>query len=204
MLPKPIAHWILGHVSRETLTWIVGIFFLMPMAIIPIVVVTVMFVGLRKARPTPKTGIVLTRIGNMILASLFFLGMIWPDDWMLVSSPPPPATLEPRPFFATMAAWLICVWFISGVFLFFRTRLAWFGSLIGVCLAVVIFAWLFTTVFGECFFPNAQELHDRERLIGGAPSVVIIYTFAFGFIGICLASAVGLFIGLLKMRGESR
>ena len=199
MLPKPIAHWILGHVSRETLEWIVGIFLLIPMAIGPVVVAAVLFVSLRKAKPAPGTGIGFTRIGNMILASLFFLGMIWPDDWRLLSAPPP-ASFEPSPFYHTMVAWVICVWFLSAALLFFRNRLAWLGSLLGVGSAVFGFSWILFGVIKQSLFPDeADAAHLAQIHLVARISAAAIFLI---FSGACLLFSGGVFIGLVKSRKE--
>ena len=202
MLPKPIAHWIFGHVSRETLKWIIGSFLCIQMLIIPLIVVVVLFVGLRKVGPAQKTGIMFTRIGNLILASLFFLGMIWPTDWRLLSPPPSPAWVEPRPFYDTMVAWLICVWFISAGFLFFRSRLAWFGSLLGVGSAICLFAVGLIGAMRGFIFPNDDEAAHMAQIHGVA--LIMAMMTLLGFLVVCLAFSVGLFIGLLKRRSELR
>ena len=147
----------------------------------------------------------LTRIGNFILAGLFFAGVVWPDNWRFAWQPAlPPAPAGPVPTWAVLFASVVVLWFIASLCLLFRRRIGWLPSLIGVGLAVVTFAWVFMEVCHECNFPNPQELQDRKRLIGGMASVVIIYTMFFTFLSIYFSAAVGLFIGLLKLRPKNR
>jgi len=196
MLPTPIAHWILGDVPRETLKSIFGVMLCIPMAIGPIILIAALFVGLRRVSPASNNGIIMTRIANMILAFLFLLGMIWPDDWRMLS-PPPTTSAEPWPFLATLTAWLIYVWFISGVFLFFRVRLAWFGALLGVVAAMFFFTWILIQLMRCALFPNARDLDIANLHLDLRMEAASILC---GFITACLAFSVGLLTWLLKGR----
>ncbi len=199
MLPKPIAHWILAHFSRETLKWIIGIFSLIPTIIIPVGVAVGFLVVLRKANPAPGTGFRLTQIGNLLFASLFFLGLIWPDDWRLLSPPPTPAADAPGRLYLTMAAAFICLWFLSAVLLFFRSRLAWFGSLMGVGAAIFLFLSVMFEVVRESFFPSpAADVPPSLPALVMATVTMLLFLVAF------LAFSIGVFVGLLKCRQELR
>ena len=199
MLPKPIAHWILAHVSRETLKWIIGILMLIPMILGPIVVAVAVFVGLRNTKPAPGTGFRLTQIGNLLFASLFFLGLIWPDDWRLLSPPPTPATDAPGRLFLTLVATLICLWFVSALVLFFRSRLAWCGSLLGVGAAIFLSLYVMLEVVKESCFPSpTADVPPSMPALVMATVTMLLFLLAF------LAFSVGIFTGLIKSRQELR
>ena len=199
MLPKPIAHWILGHFSRETLKWIIGIFLLIPTIIIPLGVGVGFLVVLRKANPAPGTGFRLTQIGNLLFASLFFLGLIWPDDWRLLSPPPTPAADAPGRLYLTLVAALIGLWFLSALVLFFRSRLAWFGSLLGVGAATISFACIFFGVVRVSFFPSpTADVPPSMAAQVMATITMLLFLLAF------LAFSIGVFVGLLKSYKELR
>jgi hypothetical protein len=142
----------------------------------------------------------LARIANLISASWFLL-MIIGRDWRWAGSPPTPPH-EPMTLHGILLISLVCIWFVAAIILFFRSRLAWFGSLAGVSWSVVFYAWVLLSLAREYLFPNAQMLHDRE-LVNTAASVLAFLT-ELGFFGVCLALSVGLIIGLLKMRRELR
>lgn len=142
----------------------------------------------------------ITRIGNLILASLFLL-MIVGRDWRWAGSPAP-TPYSSMPLYGIVLTGIVYIWFLAAMILFFRSRLAWLACLAGVGLAVVCFAWISMSIFGECFFPNAQALHDRET-VGTVTSILALLT-GFSFFGVCLALSVGLFIGLVKMRRDLR
>jgi hypothetical protein len=127
--------------------------------------------------------------------------MIVGRDWRWAGSPAP-TPHAPIPVYGIILTALICLWFVAAVILFFRSRLAWLGSLAGVGLAVGFFVWVLCCIFGECFFPNAQATHDRENLLSG--TVWFVYVMGFCFYGVCIALSVVLFIGLFKMRRDLR
>jgi hypothetical protein len=144
-----------------------------------------------------------TRILNLVLALFFFLMTIWPESWWGPTSPHPytPLPWTVRTIFFSL---LICAWVVSAILFFFRSRLGWLGSLVGVGMTVIFLAWVIAIIFRECFFPDAQAVQDRQQLIGGTASEVILYLLGFGFFGVCLASTAVLFISLLKMRRHLR
>jgi hypothetical protein len=145
----------------------------------------------------------LIRIGNLILASLFlllvcfgFLAMIWPDNWGLLSPPPP----RPKPFYDTAVVWticvlIICIWIISAAFLFDRRRFAWFGSLLGVGSAICLF--VFALIDGVC----GGFSRDEDLYSSGAEFIIAMIS-AIGFTIACLTVSVAIFIGLIKNRKE--
>ena len=144
----------------------------------------------------------LTRIGNLVFASFFML-MIIGRDWRWAGSPAPTPHV-PMPFYGVLLTALICVWFASAVFLFFRSRIAWFGSLVGVTLAIGFYMFVLASVVREFFFPNAQQAHDQAAVIGGTVSLVFLYALGVAFFTFWFALTIGLFIGLLKMRRDLR
>ena len=146
-----------------------------------------------------------TRIGNLILASLFlalvvfaFLAMIWPDNWRLLSPPMPSA--QPTPFYDTAAVCaggilVIVIWIISAAFLFDRRRFAWFGSLFGVGSAICVFVCL---LIGGLLGGFSRD----EDLYSSGASFVMGMISAFVFIIIGLIFCVAVFSGLIKNRKE--
>lgn len=144
-----------------------------------------------------------TRVGNLILAAWFFLMTIWPDNWRFVTSaPPPPAPAGPMPIYGVVFTWLVYIWFVSAIFLFFRSRLAWFGSLSGILSAGACFASVIVSAFREWFWPNAEVLRDRAN--AGTVTSTLGYFLFLGLFCVCLTVSVGLFVGLLKMRRNLR
>jgi hypothetical protein len=149
----------------------------------------------------------LTRIGNMILASgflflvcFFLLGMVWPDNLRLLSPPTPRPSVEPWPFYETVVVWTICVlvvftWVISAAFLFDRRRFAWFGSLLGVGSAICFF--VYSLIDGVC----GGFSRDEDLYSSGAAFIESVI-FVFVFIITWLTISVSVFIGLIKNRKE--
>lgn len=147
------------------------------------------------------------RIANLLAASFFVLCVIVPDSWCYGPSDPnprPPNPHGPATLREIISAVVIFIWFASALGLFSRSRLCWFGSLAGVGMMIVFFAGVLVSIFRECFFSDARVLHERQQLIGGFASEVFLDLLVFGFLGICLALSVGLFLGLLKMRRDLR
>jgi hypothetical protein len=150
----------------------------------------------------------LTRIGNLILASsflflvcFFYLGMFWPDNWRLLSPSEPRPLVEPMPFYETTFIKTICIlvvfiWVFSAAFLFDRRRFAWFGSLLGVGSAVLLFGCLL--IDGVCGGFDMDE--DMWDLSGDAFVVRMISAFVYTVIWLMFCVAV--FIGLIKNRKE--
>lgn len=149
----------------------------------------------------------LTRIGNLVLASLFLLlvlfvalAMNWPDNWGLLSPPPHPL-VEPRPFYNPVVAWTICVsviwiWVISAAFLFVRRRFAWFGSLLGVGSAICLLMGILIEAVWEGFFSSRTEEYSSFA------AYAIGMIFGFGFLIGWLTFSIAVFIGLIKNRRE--
>jgi hypothetical protein len=147
------------------------------------------------------------RIANLLVASFFVLCVIVPDSWChgpsdpgpLPSSPPSPGAL--RQIILTVATF---IWFASALGLFFRSRLCWYGSLVGVGMMIVLFIEAFLGMVRYCILSDPPAMHDGRH--GLARSVVegSADLMFLGFLGICFAFAVGLFFGLLMMRRDLR
>lgn len=150
----------------------------------------------------------LTRIGNLVLASLFLflvlfiaLAINWPDNWGLLSPPTPRPLADPRPFYVTVVAWTICVsviwiWVISAAFLFARRRFAWYGSMLGVASAIGLLAGIFINAEWESVFSS------RVGEYSSFASYAIGMIFGFGFLISWMTFSVAVFIGLIKNRKE--
>lgn len=144
----------------------------------------------------------LTRIGNLVFASFFML-MIIGRDWRWAGSSAPSPHV-PVPLYGVLLTASICIWFASAIFLFFRSRIAWFGSIVGVALAISFYVFVIASVVREFFFPNAQQAHDQAAVIGGTVSLIFLYVLCVAFFAFWFALAIGLFVGLLKMRRDLR
>ncbi len=77
--------------------------------------------------------ILLVRMGNLALAFLFFLMVIWPESWSYWAFSPSEKSPQPVPanVRAMILESIVCLWFISAMGSFLRSWLAWFGSLLG-------------------------------------------------------------------------
>jgi hypothetical protein len=96
---------------------------------------------------------------------------------------------------------IVLFWFAGAVGLFFRRRLAWVASLLGVGTSVCAFAVSLVMIVWLYIYPNAEMNHLRD--IGGA-GYIFALIFGVGQLSILLALSLGLFVGLLKMRKELR
>jgi hypothetical protein len=143
----------------------------------------------------------LTRVGNLILASLALLislGSEFGCHSAFSSSPPKPQhgpITVPEIVMDSIALF----WFVGAVGLFSRKRLAWIGSLVGTGASACFFAVSLVTIAGLYIFPNA----DMERLRGfGIDGYIFTLIFIVVEFSVLLAVSLGLFIGLLRMRKE--
>jgi len=121
----------------------------------------------------------LTRIGNLIFAS-FFLLLVIGRDWRWAGSPAPSPHV-PMTFYGVLLTALIGIWFVAAIFLFVQSRIAWFGSLVGVALALGFYMFVIVSLFSEFLFPNTQQSHDQANVIGGTFSVIFLYVLGFAF-----------------------
>jgi hypothetical protein len=142
--------------------------------------------------------VLMFRIANLLAASFFVLCFIVPDSWCygpFNPSPPPLNPHDPMTQREIIGAVVAFVWFVSALGLFFRSRLCWFGSLVGVGMMIIVITDTLVTVFRE-------TCNDRQQLVGGLASEVFLALLIVGAFGICLAFSVGLFLGLLRMRRD--
>ncbi|MGA2786005.1 MAG: hypothetical protein ABSF60_00615 [Verrucomicrobiota bacterium] len=91
---------------------------------------------------------------------------------------------------------VILFWFAGAVGLFFRKRLAWVGSLLGVGASVCVLAACLVSIIVLHIYPNTDVGLLKD--IDTAGFVI----FALGQFTILFALSLGLFVGLLKMRKE--
>jgi hypothetical protein len=144
-----------------------------------------------------------TRIGNLLLASWFLLMVVWPGNWRFAGSPPPipqgPVTV--RMMVVTAA---ICIWFLSAVGLFFRSRLLWLVSLLCEGAATFVSAWVSIQMTRDFLFPNPAGGQPRaEGIIGFVSNIMALVAFT-GFCAAWFFFSLGVFIGLLRMRKQLR
>jgi hypothetical protein len=142
----------------------------------------------------------LTRVGNLILASLALMVSLMGEAGChsAVSSLPPhphgPITIR-----EVVMDSIVIFWFAGALGLFSRRRLAWAGSLLGTGASACFFATSLVTVIGLCIFPSAEQARDWD--FGGR---IFSLIFGGGMFSALLAVSLGLFVGLIRMRKELR
>lgn len=183
MFTKEIVRWILGGFSKETTRWIIGGSLLIPTVIVPIIVVIILFVGLRNVTTLRKTNII-----NLIVASGVTLLVV-------------PVIIFHRKFFwiawAIESLFAIC-WLACAIGLFYRKRLAWCGSVLGAGALVYVLAVCLATAIAAILYPGADTLNSGSFLVGYIFSSIGILTW------ICLALTISLrlLFGLLRIRRD--
>jgi len=191
MFTTVIARWVLGHFSKETVGWILGGFLLVPMAVVPLVVVAVLFVGLRKVTPIRKVGII-----NLIVASGVTL-LIFPALIIL-----PGAVLHPAVSFwlvwSATASLTIC-WLVGAIGLFSRRRLAWCGSVLGTGALTCLLVAVISTGMAVITYPAEDVFSSAPLLFGYVCSRIFVFAW------LCLALTVSLWLlfGLLRIRADN-
>jgi hypothetical protein len=97
---------------------------------------------------------------------------------------------------------VVLVWFVSALGLFFRSRLAWFGCLLGIGSATYISGILLMAVVAEALYGPAAgggTVAWRALVVRILAPVMMIGTASVPAV-IC----VGLLIGLIKSRKDLR
>jgi uncharacterized membrane protein len=142
----------------------------------------------------------LVRIANLIFASgaLLISVMALTGARWAGSPPPTPHIFTVREFVGDL---VISFWFAGAIGLFFRKRLAWISSLVGVGTSVCFIAVAFATIIGLYLFPNEDMHHLRD--IGGSGYIAALVIAIVEF-SVLLALFSALFIGLFKMRKDLR
>src|SRR5437879_1686826 len=101
-----------------------------------------------------------TRIGNLMSsASALMVALIAWRGWRWAGSPPRPPALDSvalTVLVALAAGWLVCA-----IGLFFRSRMAWIGSVVGASAAVCACGVLLAGGAWVCLHPDTQ--------VGGSP-----------------------------------
>ena len=146
----------------------------------------------------------LTRAGNLIFASfalLISIGVEIGCHSALMFSPPrshhPPITVRE----IVMDA-VALFWFAGAVGLFFRKRLAWVGSLVGVGATVCDIAAFLIEFIWFNLYPNAEMYRLNPDI--GSPGDTRAFYDSIIELSLLLVLSLGLFIGLLRMRKELR
>jgi hypothetical protein len=142
-------------------------------------------------------------VGNLILASFFFLVMLMGEAGCrsALSSSPPRLHHGPVTIREIAMDSITLVWFAGAVGLFSRRRLAWVGSLVGVGALACAFAAILATVAG-LHLSSSGELMQYQGV--ARVSHIFAITGIAGFCLVLFAVSLGLFIGLLRMRKELR
>ena len=141
-------------------------------------------------------------VGNLILASFSLLVMFMGEAGChsALSSSAPRLQHGPVTIREIAMDAITLIWFAGAIDLYSRRRLAWIGSLVGTGASAALFGALVVTAVGF-LFPGAEVWQDGGSAL--ATHIVGIIATA-GFFSTLLAIALGLFIGLLRMRGELR
>ena len=140
----------------------------------------------------------LTRVGNLLLASLALL-------LSLVTGHPPLSFSLRHHFPLTVRGALtdaiVIIWFAGALGLFSRRRWAWIGSLLGTGAWACLFGVSLISTVWLYVYPNAdmQQLRDTS-----GPGYIFELVLRVGVLSVFLAIASGLFFGLLRMRKELR
>ena len=141
-------------------------------------------------------------IFNLIFASAALLITLMVMSGARWAGSPPPRS-HPETVRGLIMDLIVFCWFAGAVGLFFRKRLAWVGSIIGVGSSACFFAVTLVTGIGLYFYPNAELVHLKEL---GGDGHVGGYVFAFVCLvtqfSILLAISLRLTIGLLHMRKD--
>jgi hypothetical protein len=140
------------------------------------------------------------RVGNLVMASLavsiLLTGMAG-CRWAGSMSPPGPRPLTAGIF---IEALIVLFWVAGAIGLFFRKRLAWIGSLVGLGAATLFFAAVLGIILWLYLFPDAQMKSMKEHSYSGG------YIFPLFFMGttfsVLLAISLKLFIKLVRNRRE--
>ena len=149
--------------------------------------------------------VLMVRIANLLAASFCVLCVIVPDGWCdgpfnpcpPTPGPPGPLTVREIIFMA-----VVFVWLVSALGLFFRSRLAWFGCLLGIGSATYISGILLMAVVAEALYGPAAgggTVAWRALVVRILAPVMMIGTASVPAV-IC----VGLLIGLIKSRKDLR
>jgi hypothetical protein len=145
------------------------------------------------------------RIANLLAASFFVLCVIVPDSWCdgpFNPCPPAPGPHGPVTVREIIFMTVVFVWLVSALGLFFRSRLAWFGCLLGIGLATYVSEILLIAVVAEALYGPAAG----GGTVAWRASVVRILAPVM-MIGIASVPAMicgGLIIGLIKSRRDLR
>jgi hypothetical protein len=147
--------------------------------------------------------ILLIRVGNLIMASFFFLAMLMGEAGChsALSSSPPRLHHGPVTIREIAMDAITLIWFAGALGLFSRRRLAWIGSLVGVGALVCASVAILATVAGLYLFSWGELMQDQG--VARVSHIFAIVATA-GFCLVLFAGSVGLFIGLLRMRKELR
>jgi len=196
---KVLIRFLVAHqiISKEMVRTLIGWSLFVPMVIVPIAVVVVLLFSLRKM-PTRAICIL-----NLIMASGVFLISIMAESGChsALSMSPPRTHYPPITVRELVMDSVALFWFAGAVGLFFRKRLAWVGSLVGVGASAYVLTTLLAAGVGLWLYPDpeiAQYSGSAQASGGHIFAVVVTLTQFSGMWLICL----WLLLGLVKMRKE--
>jgi hypothetical protein len=192
---KELIRFLVAHsiISKETVRVLIGWFLYVPLVVAPIVTVGVLLYGLRKMTTHAIA------IMNLIFASGAFLLFVVGESGCRWAGSPPSRPHPPMTVREIMMDAVVFFWFAGACGLFFKRRLAWIGSVIGVGLAVSLIAAGLITIIVACVYPDAEM--ERLKDIGNGG---YLFALVFGVTesSIALAMCLRLLLGLFQMRKD--
>jgi len=170
-----------------------GWFAYIPTVVAPIAGVSILLFNLRKmtTRAINIMNLVLA-MGTVLLTITAMSSRLWADL-------PPPKPNHSTSVLELVTVLIVFIWISGAVGLFFRKRLAWIGSVIGVGASISVIAAGLLVAIAVYFYPGDAGTRAKEFGTAG-------YTFAFAFmITMCslpLAVCLRLLLGLFQVRRE--
>ena len=143
----------------------------------------------------------LVRVGNMILASLALVVCFMAEAGCHSALSPSPSRPHHGPVTVReiLMDAVVIFWFVAALALSSKRRIAWIGSLLGTGVSACFFGAGTIVITGLCLFPSAGDARNW-----GVSGRIFLFIFAGGMCLVFLATSVGLFVGLLRMRKELR
>jgi hypothetical protein len=188
--------------SQETLRSFAVCYLFFLSALVPAGVVVGLLYACRKmsARAINIFNLVFA-VGATLFALLCIINDMIGINWgaFSIDPPAPPRPLNPRDCVVVL---VLLSWAAGAVGLFFRKRLAWAGSIVGVGAAVSFFTSCLIGIVVACLYPDAGMNNARNfDGFGGAGHILAMVTVLTEF-SLLLAICIRLFFGLLQVRKE--
>jgi hypothetical protein len=194
-LVKELVRFLVAHsiISKVTVKTLIGWFLYIPLVIVPIIVISVLIFVSRKINARA------INILNLIFASGAALMTLMAVSGCRWAGSPPPSPHYPLNGRELIAGLIVISWLAGAVGLFFRKRLAWVGSVIGVGSSVSFFDAGLVVAIAVYFYPDAELNRVKEFGMNG---YIFAFVYMFTVFSILLAVCLRLLLGLFQMRKE--